>query len=126
MSNIPVFQEWGTLNDETGERYFQCPASGQNIYDWPEDHDSYPGELILRDYAQAEEPIYIKPAYYPIYEEWQSLREDENAMLSDTFIEFLTSKLPKNEDFYILVVKDPENIAGEFESYVYTGKNKNF
>ena len=122
MSNIQVYQEWGTLNDETGERYFQCPASGQNIYDWPVDHDSYPDELILRDYAQAEEPIYIKPEFYPIYEEWQSLREDGDALLSDTFIEYLTSKLPQNEDFYILVIKDPENIAGEFESYVYSGK----
>lgn len=69
MSNIQVYQVWGTLNDETGERYFQCPASGQNIYGWPVDHDSYPDELILRDYAQAKEPIYVKPEFYPVYEE---------------------------------------------------------
>ena len=122
MSNIQVYQEWDTLNDQTGERYFQCPASGQNIYDWPVDHNSYPDELILRDYAQAEEPTYIKPEFYPIYEEWQSLREDRNASLSDSFIEYLTSKLPKNEDFYVLVIEDPEKIAGEFESFVYKVK----
>ena len=122
MSNIQVYQEWGTLNDQTGERFFQCPASGQNINDWPVDHDSYPDELILRDYAQSEEPTYIKPKFYPIYEEWQSLREDRNASLSDSFIEYLTSKLPKNEDFYVLVIEDPEKIAGEFESFVYKGK----
>ena len=124
MSYIPIHEAFGTLNDETGERYFQCPVSGQNIYDWGKDFKDYPEELILREYAQAEAPIYIKPPYNSIYEKWLQLREEDDSF-SEDFSDLLKTNLPANENYFIIVVNDPENIIGEYETYMYKGKLTN-
>jgi hypothetical protein len=124
MSYIPIHEAFGTLNEQTGQRYFQCPVSGQNTYDWGIDFKDYPEELILREYAQAEAPIFIKPCYYSIYEVWLQLREEDDSC-SEDFLDFFKTKLPESEDYFIIVVNDPENIMGEYETYMYKGKITN-
>ncbi len=118
--SIPFYTPQVVFNEETEERIFHCPASGENVYSWVEDYDDYPEELIYINYLQAEEPIYLKPDYQHLYEQWEEL---EGQSEFDSLMDYLIYSLPKSQDFYVIELVDPDGVFGEVTYYLYRGKH---
>jgi hypothetical protein len=116
---IPTYAPVVEYIEETEERIFHCPVSGENVYTWDMDYDKYPDELIYINYLQADEPIYLKTEYQHLYDQWQNI-EDHDAY--DSFMDYMKQSLPKDQDFFIILLDDPDNIIGEQTYYVYQGK----
>lgn len=66
------------------------------------------------------EPIYVKSEYQHIVEKWEEADEavHENHNLSEFFI----NHLPDEEDFYGLILQDPEGVLGDWTMYIYKGQ----
>jgi hypothetical protein len=115
---IPFYTPQAVYNEETEERIFHCPVSGENVYSWVEDYDDYPEELIYINYLQAEEPIYLKPDYQHLYEQWEELAGHSEF---DSFMDYLIELLPKNQDYFVIELEDPDRLIGEVTYYLYEG-----
>jgi hypothetical protein len=115
---IPSFTPEVEYHEETEVRIFHCPVSGENVYTWGEDYDKYPEELVYINYLQADEPIYLKQDYQDLYEQWEELEDPDEY---DSFMDFLIQSLPKDQDFYVIELVDPEEVFGEVTYYLYQG-----
>lgn len=116
--NIPTFYPEVLFNEDTEERTFICPISGENVYNWGLNHQNYPDALLYISYVQADEPIYLKPALHPLLTSWEELDNTNDYV---DFQDFLIRSLPREEAFFLIVLEDPENIVGETTYYLYRG-----
>jgi len=114
-----------SMNEETLERTFICPVSGENVYSWYNGNYKFPEELCLIHFQQGEEPIYVSPSFEKVYAEWV---ESEDETLHEnyfSFMDYLVSILPQDEPFYCLVLVDPDFPSGGENLYlIYRGQYK--
>lgn len=126
---LPTFCPEVQYNEETEERTYICPVSGENVYTWTMEHTGYPDELLFINYLQADEPIYLKPELSHLLTTWYEDMDEERDDY-DNFQDFLIRSLPRDEPFFLIVLDDPDYVAGETTYYlyrgVYTGDEKDY
>jgi hypothetical protein len=115
---IPTFYPKLEYSESFGQDVFFCPVSKANTYEWDGENDIYPDELKYYFINLVGEPTYIHPDFENLYEVF--CESDELVDEFESFEDFLISKLPNN-NFYRLVVVDPDGTEGDFAIFIYEG-----
>jgi hypothetical protein len=120
--NLPYYSIDVSMNEDTLERTFICPVSGENVFSWDFENHKFPEELCLIHFQQGEEPIYVSPAFEKEYAEWVDGEDESRHGCYGSFMDYLVSILPKDEPFYCLELVDPDFPAGGENTYmIYRG-----
>jgi hypothetical protein len=116
--NIITFYPKLEFSESLGNNVFFCPVSNENTYEWDEGYCDYPNELVYYEVNLVGEPSYIRPEFEELYGEYCDSEELTNDF--ECFDDYLISQLPNN-NFYRLVVVDPDGTEGDFATFIYEG-----